>query len=63
MGRRLRPVKVVKVFFVPVLVWPWWYRPMCTDLDEDCLEIEDKAHCWRLHPYLGFCPFLWPERN
>lgn len=41
---------------------------VCADLDEDCpavgaedngySAVENFRHCWKLHPTLGYCPFL-----
>lgn len=63
MGKKLRIVHVIKFWACPCFRWPWWYRPVCRDLDEDCQEIEDKTNCQAHEPCRGLCPFLWPERN
>lgn len=36
-------------------------KPRCTDYDEDCAEVENKAHCWLHDPAKGFCPYLTPD--
>lgn len=30
----------------------------CSDLDEDCDDIESKVDCWLYAPGCGICPYL-----
>ena len=31
---------------------------LCSDLDDDCYDIEDKWACWEHDEARGHCPFL-----
>jgi hypothetical protein len=32
--------------------------PVCSDFDEDCVEVPNKLHCWLYDPAKGRCPYL-----
>jgi hypothetical protein len=35
----------------------------CSDLDDDCEDIENKVRCWLHAPEKGMCPWLREERK
>jgi len=33
-------------------------KVICSDLDDDCKDVENKTLCWLYQPECGMCPFL-----
>lgn len=37
--------------------------PICSDLDNECVDVKSKVRCWLYSPECGYCPFLAGDSN
>lgn len=37
------------------------YVVICSDYDDECVDVKDKARCWFYNPSDGVCPFMRKE--